>query len=455
MAELDLAKMSAEDQAILRAGAASILAKHKKGDVEKPTIPAEMQAWATENGATIEVKDPAAMNAVDTQQATPPVEDVKLNGIGPQKEVKAPAIIHAGTKRERKDFMIAHAIGILTLGANYPYLADAGLEIEVLKSQKARSNEPQNEETKRLLVERQQQLKDLNLGSEVAGSFFIPHEVHEEMIEKLRGQEIFMNMGVDYLPDSPKTQEWDKEGHHPIVYWPGDTPTTDLTASDMDFGNVTLTLHSMACVVPIRLNLIKYAVGNVENRVRSTIVKQMAVEQTKVGLRGSGAKKPLGIFLQPNMVPYTSTAVGVPNFDTLLDTINLVKRRDGIVNATQSAWVMHVDYLSKFQKAKTGTAEYSYIMDLTNMPPERILGLPVYTSSQIRTDLGVGADESRAILVANKNSIMLADGGDTEITILKELYRLQFKIGVLAGRDIDFGLWREEDLQILTGLKLS
>jgi HK97 family phage major capsid protein len=421
-----------------------------------PTIPPEMKEWAEKNGMTVEAKKPAQIAAVDRTKAEKDEGDLAMDGIGPQAALKkSPGIIHEGTKREMKDFKIAHAIGVLTLGADYDHLADAGLEIEVLRSQKSRTREPQSEEGKAILKQRQASLKDLNLGSEVAGSFFIPHEVHGEMIEKLRGQEIFMRMGVDYLPNSPKTQEWPKEGRSPNVYWPGDTPTSDLTTTDMDYGDVTLTLHEMACVVPIRLNLIKHAVGNVEQQVRNSIVKSMALEMTNVGLQGTGAKRPLGIFNQPAMSAYTTATVGVPTFDTLLDTINLAKRRDVVIDPTQSAWVMHVDYLSLFQKAKTGTAEYSYIVDLTTMPSERVLGLPVFTSSQIRTDLGVASNESRMILVGNKNAIMLADGGETELTILKELYRLQFKIGVLAMKEIDFGIRREEELQILTGLKTA
>ena len=458
--QLDLSKMAAEDQEVLRQGARSILANYKAGTgtdrTDEPlAIPKEMQEWAEEHGVTVEVKQPTVMAAVDTAETKPNPSDLKLDGIGPQAHVKAPTIIHETTKREMKDFSLAHAIGILTLGANYPYLADAGLEIEELRSQKARSREPMTEAAQKALAERQAQLKDLNLGSEVAGSFLIPTEVNSEMIEKLRGQEIWMRMGVDYLPNSPKFQQWPKEGRDPIVYWPGDTPTSDVSASDIDYGDVTLTLHPMAALVRIYLNLIKYASRNVEDDVRRKIVRAMALEQTRVGLRGSGSKQPLGLFNQPAMEPYTTASIGVPNFDTLMDTISLIKQRDGVVDASQSAWVMPEQYLSLFQKSKTGTAEYSYIMDLTNMPPERILGLPVYTSSKIRTDLGVGANESRIMLVGNVKTIMLADGGQTEITILKELYALQFKIGVLASKEIDFGIRREAEIQFLTGLTTS
>lgn len=460
MAKLDLSKMTLEDQEVLREGARSILATHKKaqagGEPEpEPVISDEMKQWADEHGVTIEVKKKAVMAAVDPGEATPDPADLKLAGIGPQAKLKAPAIIHKETKREMKDFSLAHAIGILALGSNYPYLTDAGLEIEVLKEQRSRGREPKSEEMKELLAQRQAQLKDLNLGSEVAGSFLIPTEVNAEMIEKLRGQEIWMRMGVDYMPDSPKFQQWDKEGRDPLVYWPGDTPTSDLTASDIDYGDVTLTLHPMAAVVPIRLNLIKHARRNVEEDVRRKIVRAMALEQTKVGLRGTGSKQPLGLFNQPAMAPYTTASIGIPNFDTLLDVMSLIRQRDGVVDVAQSAWVMPEVYLSLFKKAKTGTAEYSYIMDLTDMPSERLLGLPVYTSSKIRTDLGVGSDESRAMLVGNVKTIILADGGETEITILKELYALQFKIGVLASKEIDFGIRREAEIQFLTGLTTS
>ena len=457
MAEkLDLSTMSSEDQEVLRAGAKSILAHLKAGVKTEPEIPEDVKAFLEANGMTIEAKKPAVMSAVDTSQAAPDPKDLQLNGIGPQATpVKAPAIIHEGTKREMKDFSIAHAIGILAMGGDYPNLAEAGLEIEVLKEQKAAGREPRSAEMKEVLKERRQQLKDLNIGSEVAGNFLIPTEVNDEIIRKLRGQEIWMQMGVDYLPNSPKYQTWDKEGRDPLVYWPGDTPTSDLTASDLDYGEVTLTLHQMACVVPIRLNLIKYARINVEEEVRRRIVQSMAIEQTKVGLRGTGSKQPLGLFLLPEMVEYTTASVGIPSFNDLLDAQSAIRARDGIVDASQSAWVMSESYLNLLKKSKTGTAEYNYIIDLTDMPPTRILGLPVYTSSKIRTDLGVGADESRLMLVGNTKSIMLADGGQTEISVLKELYALQFKIGVLASKDIDFGLRNPAELQFLTGLTLS
>jgi len=444
--------MTAEDHEMVQAAAKSILAR-AKGDVTKgPEIPAEVKEFLEKHNMTIEAKKPSAISAVDPAlAAAPPVEVASL---GPQETpIKgAPGIIHEGTKREMKDFSIAHAIGILALGRKYPNLAEAGLEIAVLKDQDAKSREPVSEEKQALIKQRQAELKDLNLSSEVAGSFFIPNEVNAEMIQKLRGQEIWMRMGVDYLPDSPKNQTWDKEGRDPLVYWTGDTPTTDLTASDIDYGQVTLTLKQMACVVPIYLNLIKHARRNVEEDVRRRIVQSMAIEQTRVGLRGLGGSQPLGLFNDPNMVQYTTTGIGIPNFDDLLNAQSAIKARDGVIDESQSAWVMSQTYLNIFQKSKTGTAEYDYIVDKTQMPPDRILGLPVYTSSQIRTDLGVGSTESRLMLVGNVKSIMLADGGQTEISVLKELWALQFKLGVLASKEIDFGIRNEAELQFLTGL---
>ena len=452
----DITKASQAEKDLVLAGAKAFLEKAKDAGQEELVIPDDVQAFLDEKGMTIEAKQPAQMAAVDTDTATPDAEDLKLDGIGPSATPKAsPAILHDATKRTASDISLAHMVGIMAMGKSYPYLVDAGLEIEILGEQQARGKGPQTEAGQKALAAKQAMLKDLNIGSEVAGTFLIPTELHDEIITKLRGQEIWMRMGVDYLPDSPKFQEWDKEGRDPQVFWPGDTPKTDISESDIDYGDVTLTLKSMACVVPIRLNLIKHARRNVEAEVRNRIVSAMAVEQTKVGLRGLGGKQPLGLFNHPSMVQYTTTGIGIPNFNDLLDAMSLVRARDGVIDVSQSAWVMPEIFLNILRKSKTGTAEYDYITDLTAMPSDRLLGLPVFTSSKIRTDLGVGSDESRAMLVGNKNAIMLADGGQTEITILKELYALQFKIGVLAAKEIDFGIRREAELQFLTGLTTS
>jgi len=446
----DLSQMTPEERNMILQGAKLLLAGDGKGT--KPEIPAEVQKFLGDNNYTIELKKPSVPGAVDTATAVRSPAETELTGIGPQ--MKAPAIIHASTKRDRKDFLIVNAVGIMTQGKSYEHFLDSGLEMDVLKEQQAFSREP-SVEIQKEISERMQQLKDLNLGSEVAGAFFIPEEVNTEMIKNLRGQEIWMNMGVNYLPNSPKYQSWPKEGDGPTITWVGDTPTTDIGDSDMEYGEVTLSLKQMACLVKIRLNLLKYARMNVEAMVRRQIVDQMAVEQTKVGLRGNGAKQPLGLFNLPSMVPYTTDlSSAIPTFNNLLDMQSAIRSRDGIVDATRSAWVMSETYLNIFKKSKTGTAQYDYIIDLTEMPPNRILGLPVYTSSQIRTDLGTGSD-SRLMLVGDKNQIMLADGGQTEITILRELFSRQFQIGILASREIDFGVQQEKQLQFLTGIKAS
>jgi len=453
---LDLSKMTPEDHEMIQAGAKSVLARMKgETPATEPEIPAEVQEYLDKNNYTLEGKKPSAIGAVDTATAVRDPAETQLTGIGPQKTPAAPAVIHESTKRVLKDFMIVHAIGLLTQGRDYTYLAEAGLELDVLKSQKSFSREPKEGVTKELMEKRMQQLKDLNLGSEVAGGFFIPTEAHAEWIMKLRGQEIWMNMGVDYLPNSPKYQSWTKEGRDPNIYWPGDTPTDNISTSDMDYGELTLTLKQMACLVQIRLNLIKHALENVEERARNQIIRAMAIEQTKVGLRGTGAKQPLGLFNLPSMTPYTTDINDIPTFNNLLDAMSAIRQRDGVVDAAQSAWVMSESILNVLKKSKTGTAEYNYIMDLTDMPPNRILGLPVYTSSQIRTDLGGTTDESRAMLVGNKKTIMLADGGETEITILKELYARTFQIGLLASKELDFGVQNEQELQFLTSLRTS
>ena len=446
-------EMTPEDDAMIVRAAKIVLAGGAK--VTEPEIPADVQKFMDDNNYTIESKKPAVIGAVDTATAVRTPEETQLDGIGPQMKTPAgPAIIHESTKRTKKDFLIVNAVGILTQGKAYEHFRDCGLEMEVLKEQQSFSKEP-NEEIRKEIKEREQQLKDLNIGSEVAGGFFIPEEVNTEMIKELRGQEIWMNMGVNYMPNSPKYQSWPKEGDDPNITWTGDTPTSDIGTTDMEYSEVTLSLHQMSCLVQIRLNLLKYARMNVENMVRRQIVQSMAVEQTKVGLRGNGGKQPLGLFNLPSMVPYTTDlSSAIPTFNNLLDLMSAVRGRDGVVDSSRSAWVMSETYMNVFKKSKTGIAEYDYITDLTDMPPNRILGLPVYTSSQIRTDLGTGSD-SRLMLVGDKNQIMLADGGQTEITILKELFARKFQVGLLASREIDFGVQQEKQLQFLTGIKAS
>ena len=286
------------------------------------------------------------------------------------------------------------------------------------------------------------------LGTDIAGGFLVPSVVVNDLIEMLKAQTIVRRSGARILENSPKTISVPKKTGNSTAYWVGDTLSSDITDSSVTFGDLSLTLRNLAAAVPITRNLIKYAMQSVEGIVREDIVEQMALSEDLAFMQGTGGLQPLGLRNWPSV--QATAAVGNPTFDDLLDCLTTLRGRNVQISPTMTSWWMHPNVLGYLQKHKTGVGQYDYVIDLTQAPPDRILGLPVYTSSQIPTDLGTGADTYA--ICGNGGTYAIAQGGGIEILVDPYTLSKQLKIQLIAVFEVDGGPRRVEEFQVLNGI---
>ena len=298
-------------------------------------------------------------------------------------------------------------------------------------------------------------VKDLNLESQIAGGFLVPTMVVNELIEGFKAQSVFRRMGSMILENAAKETTVPKKTGNSTAYWVGDAPTSDITESALTFGELALTLRNVAANVGIRKNLIKHSAMSVEQIVRTDIVEQFALAEDLAHLQGTGGTQPTGLKNWPGISSYTTGSIGTPDFDELIDARGALLARNVPVSETNSAWVMHPNVLTYLQKHKTGVGAYDYVVDLTMRPPDRILGLPVYTTSQIPINLGGGNDETYVFLIGVTRDYAIADGGTLEILVDPYTLAGKLSIRLIAVHEIDGGPRRVEGVQLLTGVKTA
>ena len=362
----------------------------------------------------VEVKEPNVLTAIDTRDAV----------------VKDPEKIRSVARKpdELKAFSIAKGVQFILSGQR----KGCELEAEWIRSPDgfAASSE-----------------KDMDLSSDIAGGFLVPTVTLNELIGMLQAETIMRRAGAMVLTSNVKTVTVPKKTGTSTAYWVADTLSADITASAVTLGDLNLTLRNLASAVPVTRNLIKYASMSVETLVRSDIVEQMGLTEDLAFIQGSGGTQPLGLKNWPSA--YSTGAIGAPNFDDLLACLTTLKARNVKVSPTQTSWFMHPNVLGYLQKHKTGTGQYDYVIDLTQAPPDRILGLPVYTSSQIPINL---SGSETYIGCGNAPTYAIAQGNGIEILVDPYTLSRQLKIQIIAVMEVDGGPRRIEEYQFLTGV---
>jgi len=359
----------------------------------------------------VERKDPTKVAAVDPEDAVNRENEATFG---------KPAI-HPKKPKELKQFSIAKAVRGVALGV----WKDADLEKEWV----------------------QYTMKELNIEDDTSGGFLVPTELSSELIDKLRAKAVMRAAGALVIPNAPQRLNIPRLTGSATAYWVGQSNST-ITASEQTFGQVTLDLRRLAALTKIDEDLLLHSVVSAETVVRNDLVQQIALAEDYAFLLGTGGDQPLGIYNNPEI--NTTSIGGTPTFDDLIDAMASIEARDGEYNA----WLMHSNILYYLRKHKTGAAAYDYVLDLSNTPPNRILGLPVYTTSQIPVNLGAGGNES-FIVLGNFPDFAIAEGGGIEIKVLRERYAEHLQIGIRAVHRVD-GVPRQPDkFQILTGVTTS
>ncbi|MFA5054203.1 MAG: phage major capsid protein [Parcubacteria group bacterium] len=381
----------------------------------------------------VAMKDPTKLQAVSPAGAL--TREKEFPGLG--------ASIHTKqwTQDDLKNFSIARAAQYVLFGDVPTKGSEIGNELErdVIKGYSP-------DETR---------IKDMNISTQIAGGFLVPTITLNELIGQWSAQTVMRRMGAQIIPNAGKQIQVPKKTGNTTAYWVGDAPTSDITASAVTFGEMTLTLRPLAAAVEIRKNLIEHAAQSVEQIVRTDIIEQMALAEDLAFLQGSGGLQPTGLKLWPGMSSYTTGTVGTPDFDELLDCRGALLARNIPVSAVNSCWIMHPNVLTYIQKHKTGVGTYDYVIDLTMTPPDRVLGLPVFTSSQIPITLGSPAVETYMVLAGYRPDYVIADGPGLEILVDPYTLSRKLQVQLIAVHEVDGGPRRVESFQFLTGVKTA
>ena len=205
------------------------------------------------------------------------------------------------------------------------------------------------------------------------------------------------------------------------VYWVGQNAT--ITKSDITLGNISLTPRTMAIRAQYSNLLQLLSNPNIETIVRTDFARLAAVELDRVILLGAGTLEPVGLANTPSI---GTLALGPDgdylDWDDLTDMQGYLEDRDAMPTGGSFAYVMVPKVKRRLKKLRipqfSGDTGGQYIMPpiISDRVMEDMLGYPLYTTTQLRTNLtkGSGTDLSE-LFFANWQDVYVGMWGGLEI----------------------------------------
>ncbi len=250
--------------------------------------------------------------------------------------------------------------------------------------------------------------RGMTVGTDTAGGFLVTDSPANEIINMLMGQLVFAKIpGLrKYFPKGTGGLLFPKKTARSTAYWLSEAQ--DITQSNPEFGQVRMSPKKLGVLIPVSNELLADTSGAAEQIIRDDLAEALSLAADAGYLRGQGAgNEPLGIRNWQGISTVSADA-GAITTDKLVDCLITVQG----ANANPTCWVAHPYTKGLLLKLKDGDGRPMLAYDLTGVPGDRLLGLPVIYSSTVPVNLGAGSNETEMYCI---------DGSQIAIGIWQEI----------------------------------
>jgi HK97 family phage major capsid protein len=300
------------------------------------------------------------------------------------------------------------------------------------------------------------------LGGGTAGGYIVPTIYIPELIEMLSAESVVASMGATFLRDLQGSPiQIPKQLTGSTAYWVGEN--TSITASDLTFGQISLTPKKVGALVKLSNTLLKLSNPSAEALVRRDIALSLALKIDYGALRDSGANKPTGILGTANI---NTVAIGADGGNLTFDNIIDMEYALAEDNALRGnlGYIFHPAIRRKFLKTKVAhysgqTADMEYLIPpMTETTLKGYLGYPYKMTTQIPIDLTKGNGTALTeVYYGNWAEFIIGQWGGMEIMASNEtsdaFEKDQTWVRVL--QEVDFAVRHPESFCVISDAKAT
>lgn len=269
-----------------------------------------------------------------------------------------------------------------------------------------------------------------------AGYLVAPEQFVSELIKGI-DDAVFMRQKAKVLPALQNAQSLGyptRTARMGAAVWGTEiaAPTADSTLA---FGKREFKPNPATAEILISKTLIRNA-ANTDGIIRDEMAYVFGALQENAFMTGTGAGRPLGVFIASDDGIGTARDVSTGNTATEIKFDGLMEAKYAVKGQYQGAaeWVFHRDAVKKIAKLKDSDGQYIWQPSVIMNTPDMLLGKPVnqseYAPSTFTTGLYVG-------LYGDLKYYWICDSLNMEIQVLAELYARTNQIDYIARIETD------------------
>lgn len=269
---------------------------------------------------------------------------------------------------------------------------------------------------------------------EADGGYLVPEKLDSDIVVALE-QENFVRRVATIMRTSMDLKI-PVESSFPEAQWTEETGA--ITFSDPQFAQVALSAYKLTAGIKVSEELLSDSVVNLQAFLSRRFARQFAAAEEKAFLVGTGTNQPTGIFdATGGGTDAGSADLKTLKGDALIDLYYKLERP----YRARACYIINDENIAAIRKMKDNNGAYLWQPSLVAGEPDKLFGLPLYTSKDVPTD---------KIAVGDMSYYYIGDRGARTFKVLPEVFAVNDLVGFVMKERVDGKLILKQAVQILT-----
>lgn len=267
-----------------------------------------------------------------------------------------------------------------------------------------------------------------------------------EFISLLRNASVLVGRGARILSGLTGPVSLPKQSGAATMYWMPENDGTNVTASNLTLGSVSLSPKTLQGTTGFSRQLLAQSSLDVEMLVREDLAAGHALAWDLAGIHGTGANnQPTGIYAAANV--NAKAMGGVPTFGKLIDMISAVLADNALAGSL--SFITTAGMAGKLAQTVKAAGTDSSMIWTGKLDSGELCGYGAVASNQVSSTLAGGAEHG--IVFGNFNDLMIGMWGGLELVVDPYSLKKQGLIEVTSFQLVDIALRHPESFCKATG----
>lgn len=271
---------------------------------------------------------------------------------------------------------------------------------------------------------------------------------HGDLIQAIYDATVSSKLGVQMLDGLQGNLEFPRELPGLQAHWKGENPGTDAEASELAFGQLTMSPKTLIATTSFSRQLLVQASESVEALVRNRLALEHALKIDQAIFSGMGGTQPVGIYNHEDVSAFA--VEGTPSHADITDMVGTLLAANTLTDGVKVVLTPEVaaKLAQTLQNATAGAATI-WQGPLTN---GTVSGYEAVATNLIGKSHGAGGDE-HGFVVGDFSNVIVGNWGTIEIIADPYTKAAQGLIKFTSSQFVDIGVRHGQAFVKATGVK--